>query len=422
MIYIYIIILTLVFSAIFSGVEIAFISSNKLHFELGASKGNINARIVSYFNKNSSKFFVTMLIGNNIALVIYGIFVAKLLEKYIIKIFPYLNNFNVFALQTFISTIIILVFAEFLPKAISRLYSIKLMEIFSVPIFILYVLLFPVVYLTTVISEFVIKVFTKKDLDRKYNMIFSINDIGNYLMEVDKQTKDNENINNELQMFQNFIDFSDLKVRDCIVPRTDIIAVKDNESIKVVYDKFIESGKSRLIVYNDSIDNVTGFIHIYDLFKHPENISQIIRNIVIVPETMPAKKLLRQFIETNNNIALVVDEFGGTAGIVTLEDIIEEIFGNIEDEYDTNELILKQINNNVYVFSGKAEVSDINERFKLNIPDENDYKTIAGYILYKIQNIPIQGQEFTIDGFKVKILKVKKNAIELIKISKITNE
>lgn len=412
---IWLIIITLFLSAFFSGMEIAFISSNKLKIEVDKSKGMLSAKILSDFTKTPSKFIGALLLGNNIALVIYGIAMAKLLEPVIINVLPLhlSTEFVILIIQTIISTLIILFIAEFIPKALFRIYPNKILNFFAIPVKLFYMIFYPIIYVFIGFSEFVLKhLFRIKFAQEKYN--FSPIDLDEYVKEFIPDNDSESELNQEIQMFQNAIDFRNVKLRECMIPRTEIVALDENESIDVLKQNFINTGHSKILIYNESIDNIIGYTHSYEMFKNPSSIKSILKSVIIVPETMLANKVLSMMIQQHKSIAVVVDEFGGTSGMITMEDIIEEIFGEIEDEYDVEELIEKQINNNEYVFSARLEIDYLNEKYKLKLPESDDYETLAGLTLHHHEKIPQNGEQIIIRHFIFNILLASQTRIEQI--------
>jgi len=416
-IYLLLILLTLLSSAFFSGMEIAFVSSNKLKLELDKKQDDTFSKIINIFNKKPGEYIATMLVGNNISLVIYGIVMAIILRPAIINIFGK-NEVIILLLQTIISTIIILFTAEFLPKTLFRNSPNRALKVFIIPVFLIYILLWPVTKITIFFSDILLNNILKMDTNTEHkNPVFVKADIDHLVSTVSNEDE-KEEIDNDIKLFQNALDFSDVKIRECIIPRTEIIAIDVNDfDLEKIKQLFIESGFSKILVFDDSIDNIIGYIHNSDLFKKPDNLKSIIRNVIIAPETMPANKLLKEFSNENRSLAVVVDEFGGTAGIVTLEDIMEEIFGEIEDEYDTSQFIDKKISDNEYILSGRLEIDFLNEKYALSLPETDDYETIAGWILYHYEDIPKLNQVIEIENFSVKILEVSNIKIELINLS-----
>lgn len=411
-----IILFSLLFSAMFSGLEIAFISANKLKIELDNKLGFFNAKVLSFFNKNPSKFISTMLVGNNIALVVYGIFMAKILEPFFYKIFD--SEFTVFLLQTIVSTLLILFIAEFLPKALFRINPNSILSLFAAPIVIIYSLLFPLIWISIAISNYVLKLFFNvKNEDGELN--FRMVDLDNYLKEATAKTQNDESIETEVQIFQNALDFSKVKARECMVPRTEIEALDENTDLEILKNKFFETGFSKLLIYRDSIDNIIGYTHSFELFKNPKNLKSILLPIPVIPESMPANEILEFFTKQKKSVAVVVDEFGGTSGMVTIEDVIEELFGDIEDEHDSEDLVEKAISENEFIFSARLEIDYINEQYKLNLPESDEYETLAGYIIYLHESIPEKGNTIETAEFSFFITEVSTHKIEIVKVTKI---
>jgi putative hemolysin len=411
-----IILFSLLFSAMFSGLEIAFISANKLKIELDNKLGFFNAKVLSFFNKNPSKFISTMLVGNNIALVVYGIFMAKILEPFFYKIFD--SEFTVFLLQTVVSTLLILFIAEFLPKALFRINPNSILSLFAVPIVVIYSLLFPLIWISIAISNYVLKLFFNvKNEDGELN--FRMVDLDNYLKEATSKTQNDESIETEVQIFQNALDFSKVKARECMVPRTEIEALDENTDLESLKNKFFETGFSKLLIYRDSIDNIIGYTHSFELFKKPINLKSILLPIPVIPESMPANEILEFFTKQKKSVAVVVDEFGGTSGMVTIEDVIEELFGDIEDEHDSEDLVEKVVSENEFIFSARLEIDYINEQYKLNLPESDEYETLAGYIIYLHESIPEKGNTIETAEFSFFITEVSTHKIEIVKVTKI---
>ncbi len=409
------IIISVLFSAFFSGMEIAYISSNKLKIELHRKEGSYNSKIISFLSRYPGQYIVTMLIGNNIALVIYGIFMAILLEPLIYTLTE--HDASILILQIIISTLIILFTAEFLPKTLFRINPNSFLNIFAIPVILFFVIFYPVSKLTIYISNFILGTFFKVKIHEKQeNIVFGKIDIDNLMSEKRAEQKIKKNNDLDFRIFQNALDFSDVKLRECIVPRTEIIAVKNDSEIDDLQQKFIETGLSKILVFKESIDQIIGYIHMKDLFNNPDNIESNIIDVSIVPETMPANKLLEMFVKEKKNIAVVVDEFGGTSGIVTIEDILEEIFGEIEDEHDTSKLTEQKINEHEYIFSGRLEVDYLNEKYNLNLPKHDEYETLAGLILHFYESIPKHKERIIIKLFEFRVLKVSETRIELLNL------
>lgn len=412
MIYIFI---TLLFSAFFSGLEIAFLSSNKLRIELDKKQGKLSARILSYFLKKPGEFIVTMLIGNNIALVIYGILMASLLNPFLNRYIS--SEFWNLTLQTLISTLIILFLAEYLPKSLFRNNPNLFINLLSIPVLLLYILFYPIIRFSVLLSHGILKIlFPRQHFTSERLRNFGRVDLDHLVSSAEPdEDLDSEN---EIRLFQNALDFSGVRLRDCMIPRTEIVAIDKEASLEEASTRFIESGYSKILVFEKNIDQIVGYISSKDLFKNPPDLKSIIASPVFVPETMPANKLLKKLLQQHKSIAVVVDEFGGTAGLITIEDILEEIFGEIEDEHDTPDMIEKQTGINEFIFSGRLEVEYLNEKYELGIPESEDYETLAGFILYHLQNLPKPNEIVQIDPFRIQVLKMNNTRIDLIQLTK----
>lgn len=403
------------FSAFFSGMEIAFVSSNKLRFEMGRSEQSITSRILSIFFHNPNNFISTMLVGNNIALVVYGILMAELIEQRLLAGWIE-NEFLLVLVQTIISTLIILVTGEFIPKTLFKINPNFTLNILAVPAFICYVILYPISKFASACSNILLRILGNKVNKEDSAKAFSKVDL-DYFIQSSIQDSDNEQeIDTEVKIFQNALDFSSIKIRDCMVPRTEIVAIEEDASIEELKSLFIESGISKIIVYKENIDNVVGYIHSSEMFRKLTDWTDGIRQLPIVPETMNANKLMQIFMQEKRSLAVVVDEFGGTAGIVAMEDLVEQIFGEIEDEHDTQSYIAKSIGNNEYVLSGRLDIEKANELFPLELPESDDYQTIGGLILHQYQSFPKIYEVISFDKFEFKILKVTATKIELVKL------
>ncbi|WP_418660615.1 hemolysin family protein [Bacteroides ilei] len=406
--------ISMAFSAFFSGMEIAFVSSNKLRFEM--EKGNdFSTRILSIFYHNPNNFISTMLVGNNIALVVYGIWMAQLIEQYFLVGIP-INGAALLVLETIISTAIILVTGEFLPKTVFKINPNSTLRIFAVPAFICYVILYPISRLASSLSGCILYLTGTKINKDATEKAFSKVDLDYFIQSSIEESQGQENIGTEIEIFKNALDFSNIKVRDCMIPRTEIIAVDTDTSLQGLKEEFIENGISKVIVYKENIDNIVGYIHSSEMFKPLTDWRKNIRSIPIVPETMSAHKMMKIFMQQKRTLAVVVDEFGGTSGIVSMEDLVEEIFGDIEDEHDTNSTVAKSIGENEYIFSGRLEIEKANEEFNLNLPESDEYQTIGGLILHEYQSFPQVHEIITIDKYQFKIIKVTNTKIELVKL------
>jgi CBS domain containing-hemolysin-like protein len=397
--------------------EIAFVSSDLLRIEVERKKGLFSARIISRFVNKPSKYIATMLLGNNAALVIYGLIMAKIMEPQIKTIIA--SDFWVLIIQTFLSTLLILIAAEFIPKTIFRLNPNKALNFFAVPVWIIYWILFPLTAFTIFVSDFVLKTFFKTNNDEQTNTnVFGKVDLNNF---IEQSAENSEEIEDELKIIQNTLDFDKIKLKECIIPRNEIVAISIHETIAELAKKITETGYSKIPIFDGSIDNIIGYAHVHGLYKQPKQIKDIMVDIPIVPETMTAQKLFNILIRKKRSMALVVDEYGGTSGIVTIEDILEEIFGEIEDEHDVTDFVAEKINETTYEFSGRVEIDFINEKFDLNIQKSEDYETLAGFILNNLERFPEKGEKFTIDSFLITVLEVEHPKIERIRLE-INNE
>jgi len=408
------IIITLCFSAFFSGMEIAFVSSNKLRFELDKKQRSLTSSILSIFYNHPEQYISTMLVGNNVCLVIYGLLMARILTPWLT---PLENQFLITLVQTIIATAIVLVTGEFLPKSIFRVNSNFWLRTFSFLLLIFYVVLYPIASFVTWLSLEILRLFGVKSNSSAHQNAFSRVDLNYLIQESFENQEDKKDVGNEVKIFQNALDFSKVKLRDCLVPRTEIVALDYDVDMETLKQTFIETGFSKIPIYKGNIDNIVGYIHSSEMFQHQQNWREHINQIPIVPENMAAQKLMKIFMKEKKSIAVVVDEFGGTAGIVTLEDIMEEIFGEIEDEHDTHDYIAEQTGENEYLFSGRLEISEINEKFHLNLPESDAYDTIAGFILYHHQHFPKLNEIIQIDNYTFKCIKATNNRIELVKMS-----
>lgn len=407
------ILIAMLFSALFSGMEIAFVTANRLKIELSSKKGVFSGKILSFFLKKPAKFISAMLIGNNIALVIYSILMAKLLEPIIYEKITG-NDLFVLLIQTIISTILILFFSEFLPKSLLRINPNKALTIGAIPLQIVYVVLYPFTLLVLGVSNLILKLF-RVDTSES-DMAFTKIDLEHFMTNIQQKKEEGEDVDNEIQIFKNALDFSSVKARDCMVPRTDLVAMDIEIPLATIRDKFIETGLSKILIYRDSIDNIIGYIHSKELFKKPKTVKSILLPISIIPESMPANQILQEFITLRKSVAVVVDEFGGTSGIITTEDIIEEIFGDIEDEHDNEELTEIKIDEDLYQFSARLEIDYINEKYMLDLPESDDYETLAGLIISIDESIPEKDEIIRHNGFEIKIDKVSNNKIDLVTI------
>jgi CBS domain containing-hemolysin-like protein len=411
-----IIILAIILSAFFSGMEIAFVASNRLRIELDRKQGVFGSGIIKLFTNNPGQYIATMLIGNNFSLVIYGLVFSKILGTVLAPVLG--SELLILIINTIISTAIILLIAEFLPKTIFIISPNFFLKFLSVPTFIFYVLFYPVSKFTVAASNLLIKIFFKIPPGEKKqeDIIFSKVDLDHFVNYSSKAETGNEPEHRDIRIFQNALDFSNVKLRECMVPRTEIEAIEAGSSVKQLREKFIETGFSRILIYQNTIDNIIGYFELKDIFRNPSEIRSMTRKLAIVPETMTANKLLKIFVDEKKNIALVVDEFGGTSGMVTIEDVLEEIVGDIEDEHDTVDLIEKQLNDNEYILSGRLEIDYLNEKYHFNLPEKDDYETLAGMILYSHGSLPCISDVIRIGNFVIKVLKATNTRLELVNL------
>lgn len=413
-----VILFMLVLSAFFSGMEIAYITSNKLKIELDKSKGLLPARILSGFYREPSHLIGTLLLGNNVALVIYGIAIANLLDPWLLSFLPagLRHEFMILLLQTLIATLIILIFAEFLPKTLFRINPNAVLNFFAIPLWLIYYLLYPVVMVFTGASQFILKQFFNIGFARQ-EPVFTAIDLDQYIHELSRQEEHLEDVKQEIQMFQNVIGFRKVKLRETMLPRNEMIAVEEDEPVDELKTAFIKHGFSRIPVYSATIDNIIGYVHAFDMFRNPVDIKSMIKPILFIPETMPAKVTLTKFIRERQSIAVVVDEFGGTSGLVTMEDIMEEIFGEIEDEFDADAKVEKVIRPGEYIFSARLEIDYLNSNYKLDLPVAEEYETLAGLIIHYHESIPSQGETILVKPFRFNILQASEARIELVRLS-----
>jgi len=410
------ILLTLLMAAFFAGMEIAFLASNKLRLELDRKQGLISSRIIHIFQERSGQYIATIQLGNNIAIVIYGIFMARSLEPVIGRFIS--SEFGILAVQTLISTLIVLTVAEFLPKALVRINPNFALRLMSFPLLLVFIVLYPISLVIHRLSNLILKTIIRSDSVNQYDqMVFGKVDLNHLIDEVqDTKGENTSEEKDEIKLFQNALDFSNVRVRDCLIPRTEIVAMNIRESLDNLRHKFIDSGFSKLLVYENDMDNVLGYVTSKDLFKNPKDIRSMLIAIDFIPETMAANKLLKKFIQARRSMAVVVDEFGGISGIITIEDIMEEIFGEIDDEHDVDEFIERNPEKGQYVFSGRLELDYLNEKYGLNFPESEEYDTLAGYIIFQHQNIPKINDKVVTDKYEFRVLKVSRTRVELIQI------
>ena len=420
--------ITLFFSALCSGLEIAFNSINRLQLEVELTKNTFSAKIISLFFKNQSRFITSLLLGNNIALIIYGMSMSALLDAPVVRWLEAVslgNDFMVLLVKTILSTLLVLLAGEFLPKMLFRINPNAILSFFAFPTFVCYCLLYPLILLYTGISEFIIRYLLRLKVERE-EYKFSTIDLNDFISEYADAPEADEDMQQEIQLFQNVMGFRSVKLRECMGPRNEIESVRLTDSIGEVKARFEETKHSKLIVIGESIDDIVGYIHLNDVVRaiaehHETQLKDLVRNIDFFPETYTADRLLKHFIQKRQGVAAVVDEFGGTAGIVTMEDVVEEIFGEIDDEYDVEEEVEKVVDDNTFVLSARLEIDYLNDHYKLDLPISDDYETLAGMVLHYCESIPEQGEELVIGKYRVKILKashMKLDEVELKLIGK----
>jgi len=407
-----VVVITLFFSALCSGLEIAFNSINRLQLEVELTKNSFSAKIIRLFYKNQSRFITSLLLGNNIALIIYGMSLSLLLNDPVVHWLQTVsleNDFTVLLVKTVLATLLVLLVAEFLPKVLFRINPNAILSFFALPTFICYCLLYPLILIYTGISEFIIRYVLRLKVDSQEYQ-FSTVDLNDYIAEYADPEEADEDMQQEIQLFQNVMEFRSVKLRECMGPRNEIESVKITDSIEAVKARFEETKHSKLIVIGESIDDIVGYVHLNDVVRaiaeHLDvTMDDLVRTIDFFPETYTADRLLKHFIQKRQGVAAVVDEFGGTAGIVTMEDVVEEIFGEIDDEYDVEEEVERVIDDNTFVFSARLEIDYLNDTYKLDLPASDDYETLAGMVLHYCESIPEPGQELTIGKYQIKVLK-----------------
>jgi len=407
--------ITLVFSAFFSGMEIAYISSNRLKIELDKSKGTINGRILSLFYKHESHFIAMLLLGNNIALVFFGLYAAQVLEP-IIESWGITSSGLILLIQTVLSTALVLITAEFLPKTFVQMNPNGYLKYTSLPMVLIYFIMYSPTYLVLGMSAGILKLLKVDSSNTE--KVFSKVDLEHYVQDINNRIRDEQDFGNEVQILQNALDFDTVKARDCMVPRTEIISVDVEDDIDKLMSKFIDTGKSKIVVFRENVDNIIGYVHSFEMFKSPQSIKQILLPITFVPEAIPGKELLETFTTKSATIAVVVDEYGGTAGVVTIEDVIEEIFGEIEDEHDQEDWLEEIISEDEYRFSARIDIDYLIEEYDLKITPGEEYETLGGLILHHLESIPEAGTKIDIDELTFDIEKVSDNRIEVVRIIK----
>ena len=415
-----IILIALIFSAFFSGMEIAYVTANRLQIELEKKQGRFRSKIISKLTEKPGKFIATMLVGNNIALVVYGIYMSKLL---LLWIFPDSSNDSqisgwILLAQTLISTLIILVTAEFLPKAIFRVYANKLLNAFALPLWVVYYMFYLVSEFMVFISNMMIRLTGQSTEEQKE--VFNRVDLEHYILEKMEEVENKNEVDSEIEIFQNALEFGDLKARDCMVPRKNIVAITKTISKEEAIELFIKTGFSKIMVYKDNIDQIIGYVHSFGLFEKPKELKDILLPVEFVVETKPAQQVLNLLIKKRRSVAIVLDEYGGTAGMITIEDVIEELFGEIHDEHDKDSLKEIQISKEEFIFSARLEVDYINKQYHLNLPESETYETLGGLIIQQTEEIPEIGHVLRIDNYSIEITQATNNYIDEVLLKRLS--
>ena len=412
-----IILLCLMLSAFFSGMEIAFVSSNKIYLEIEKQQTGITSKLLNYITKNPSRFIATMLVGNNVSLVIYGIFMGdRILQLFFPEtLLSGVIGIEIVFIQTIISTVIILLTAEFLPKVFFQQYANVFMKVFALPTAVFFTLFTPITLMVIKLSDYILIKFFKTKGDQ-IQLTFSKSELGNYIEEQLESTKDIENVDSEIQIFQNALDFTEVKAREAMVPRTEIVAIENDADLDEIKKLFTSTGLSKIPVYNESVDDIEGYVHAFELFRKPENIKKILLPVAYVPETIRISEVLKLLTKQRRSIAVVLDEYGGTSGIITVEDIIEELFGEIEDEHDNIEHYEKQIEEDLFEFSARLEVDYINQNYGIDLPENALYETLGGMIVHIQEEIPKKGTIISIENYQLEIKEVSSTKIERVSL------
>lgn len=399
-------------SALCSGLEIAFVSANKLYLELERKRGAIWARIIGELQRRPARVIGALLVGNNIALVVYGVVMARVMEPWLEQLG--LGPIMVLLMQTVLSTLLILVLAEFLPKVLFRMDPSRVLAFFALPLVVMYVVLWPAMMLMTGISELVLRLFRVRS--KPGQLVFGRIDLDEFLREVSSGQGPERELDAEVEYFKNTLELSSIKVRELMVPRARIEAIDVDEPVEVLHRRFVDTGMSKLLVYKDGIDNIIGYVHGYELFRHPRSVRAVLRPVKFIPGTMPADDVLQLFIKQRTHVAVVVDEFGGTAGMITMEDVVETIVGDIEDEHDTAEDIEERVGDDEFLFSARLEIGYLRANHHLNLPESEEYDTLAGFILYRTGDLPEEGQVVELDPFRLTVAQVVHGRIDLIRL------
>ena len=407
---------SLALSALFSGVEIAFVTSDRVRTELDVARGGIIAKVISRFYDNGEFFISSILVGNNIMLVIYGMGAAALLEPWLATWIP--STALILLAQTVISTLVILLTGEFIPKTIFRINPNSSLKIYALPVFVFYLILYPISWFATFLSKMLMKLAGIKSNSARLHVI-SMGELNDFIEDnIDTLEEKNAEVESEVKIFQNALDFSHTRLRDCMTPRNELVAVNlDTTTRADLSELFTTSGRSKIIVYKDDIDNIVGYIHVSEMFNVDTDWTERIKPVLFAPENLMANKMMRRLLQQKKSIAVVIDEFGGTAGIISLEDLVEEIFGDIQDEHDTSGLVDREVAPGIYEFSGRCEIATINEEHHLDLPEDDDYQTLAGYILHATGEIPAKGETVMLGELRFDILSTTANRLELIRLT-----
>jgi putative hemolysin len=410
---------SLLLSAFFSGMEIAFVSTNKIYLELEKKKQGIVPKILTHITESPSKFIATMLVGNNISMVVYGIFIGEMILKLLFQNYLNLENIPLLLVfyQSLISTAIILLIAEFLPKVLFQIYSNTVFKAFVLPAFVFYIIFLPITKVVLWVSNTVLSRYLQTQGD-EVPSVFSKMELGNYISEQLESAEHQETLDSEIQIFQNALDFSNVKAREVMVPRAEITSLERYESLQTLQELFVKTGYSKILIYQGNIDNIIGYVHSFDLFKNPKSLRSIILPVEYIPETILAKDVLNILTKKHKSIAVVLDEYGGTAGMITIEDIVEELFGEIEDEHDTQLMVEEKVDQNTFLFSARLEIDYLNDTYRLDLPESEQYETLGGLIVHNTQEIPNQGDLIQIDSFDIFIKEVSNTKINLIELQK----
>lgn len=411
-----ILVFTLLFSALFSAVEIAFISSNRLKVELDRTAGTFIGKVLGYFYSNESRFLAMLLLGNNVVLVIFGIYSALVLKDPLSNYLLVPDGVWMLLSQTIVSTIAVLIIAEFLPKAVVQINPNSFLKVTALPMLVIYWLLYVPTQFVLLLSNGILRLLRIRDTNEQ--QVFSKIDLAHYIQDINDRMDDEEDFGNEMQILQNALDFSNVKARNCMIPRPEIVAIDVEDDLDSLKQIFLETGLSKILVYRGSIDHIIGYVHSFEMFKNPESIKQILLPIGFVPEAIPGKELLELFAKQSGNIAVVVDEYGGTAGLITIEDVIEEIFGEIEDEHDLDDWSEEVLSEDEWRFSARAEIDQLNQDYQLELPESEEYDTLGGLLIHHFESIPEVNEQLDLGDYSLTIEEVSDRRIELVRVKR----